>query len=204
MRRGPVALLFATLPEAEPFIKGLKLKRTVSAPFPVYKGRGLALVLSGIGKADAAMAAAWTCERLSPRVLVNLGAAGAVGKKLDPGDCLQISRAVEPDRPGLRTGAPREHFPEALKGFRNAVIATQDRPILSAADRRRLLRLADLADMETSAFIQACRRFGRSCFAFKFVTDAPGHSSGEDIVRGIRKHRDSFFSFFLSAVLPSL
>ena len=204
MRRGPVALVIADLLEAAPFIKGLKLKKAACGPFPVYKGKGLALVISGIGKSNAAMATAWACTALSPRLLLNLGAAGSTDGKFQPGDCLQIALAVEPERTHFRNGAPYEHRPATLKGLRCAVTATMDRAVLSGRDRKALARMASLVEMECAAFIQACRKFDRRCYAFKLVTDAPGHTSGADIVRNLKKYRDGFFSFFSSKILPKL
>lgn len=204
MRRGPVALIIADLLEAVPFIKGLKLKKTASGPFPVYKGKGLALVISGIGKSNAAMATAWACTALSPRILLNLGAAGSTDGKFQPGDCLLVALAVEPERKHLRSGATYEHRPDTMKGFRCAVTATMDRAVLSGRDRKAMARVASLVEMECAAFIQACRKFDRRCYAFKLVTDAPGHTSSADILRNLKEYRDSFFSFFSSKVLPRL
>lgn len=204
MRRGPVALIIADQLEAVPFIKGLKLKKVPSGPFPVYKSKGLALVISGIGRSNAAMATAWACTALSPRILLNLGAAGSTDGKFLPGDCLQVARAVEPERKHLRNGAAYEHRPATLKGFRCAVTATMDRAVLSGRDRKALARMASLVEMECAAFIQACHKFDRRCYAFKLVTDAPGHTSSADIIYNLKKYRDSFFSFFSSQVLPKL
>lgn len=203
MRKGAVTcLVFATELEAAPFLKGLGLKALRGRPFPAYRNRDLAAVICGIGKANAAMATAWACSFFSPRRLVNLGAAGALSLGLKPGDILQVAKAVEPDRPGLRSGRPHEHRPDILKGFPGAVISTMDRPALRPADRRALAPLAALADMESAAFIQACGRFGRECLVFKFVSDTPRHTGGADIVRNIKLHRRAFYAFFRSSVLP--
>ncbi len=205
MQRKPVTcLIMATLLEAEPFIKGLSLKRASSKPFPVYRAGNLAAVISGIGKANCAMATAYACLELGPRLLVNLGAAGATDAALPLGANLHVYLAVEFDRPGLRTKLPHEHSPEVLKGFSLAAIATQDRPALAAAERRVLAEKARLVDMESASFIQTCRKFGKKCYVFKFVTDTPAHTHGSAIVDNIEKYRDSFFEFFKSSVLTRL
>lgn len=83
MQKKPViCLVMATLLEAKPFIKGLALKRISARPFPVYQGGDLVAVISGIGKANCAMATACACLEFNPRVLVNLGAAGATDKSV--------------------------------------------------------------------------------------------------------------------------
>lgn len=205
MQRKPVTcLLMATLLEAKPFIKGLSLKRTSSKPFEVYRAGELVAVISGIGKANAAMATAFACLVFKPRLLVNLGAAGATDGALPLGANLHVYRAVEFDRPGLRTKEPHEHEPDVLKGFSLAAIATLDRPTLEAAERRALAEKTRLVDMESAAFIQACRKFGKKCYVFKFVTDTPAHTCGMDIVDNIEKYRDQFFDFFLHSVIGRL
>lgn len=205
MQKKPViCLVMATLLEAKPFLKGLSLKKISSKPFPVYGGGNITAVISGIGKANAAMAAAYACLELQPRLLVNLGAAGATDAALPLGANLHVYRAVEYDRPGLRSKMPQEHTPDILKGFSLAAIATQDRPALECGERRALAERARLVDMESASFIQACRQFGKKCYVFKFVTDTPVHTRGSDIVSNIEKYRDGFFEFFRQSVLPRL
>ncbi len=205
MRKAPVTcLVFATLLEAEPFIKGLSLYKVPAKPFPVYRAGGLVAVISGIGKANSAMAAAYACMKFSPVSLVNLGAAGATSRALPLGANLHVGLAVEYDRPGLRSKAPHAHIPDIMEGFPLAAIATLDRPTLNAAERRRVAGKTQLADMEAAAFIQACRKFGKKCYVFKFVTDTPGHDSGSAIVANIKKFRGRFFSFFRDSVAHRL
>lgn len=203
-KSGLTCLVFATALEAGPFIAGLRLGRLPGTPFPAYRRGKLCAVLCGIGKANAAMAAAWACGFFKPRRLVNLGAAGALARGRKLGEVLQVTRVVEPDRPVLGSGLPHEHRPDVFEGFPGAVLSTMDRPALRPADRRALSRLAELADMEGAAVIQACRAFGAGCHLFKFVTDRPGNPSSRDIVRNIRKFRKDFFLFFVSGVLPRL
>ena len=82
----PVAIILATMLEAEPFIKAFKLEETAGRPFPTYGGNDIILVISGIGKANGAMGTAYTCMKYSPGFILNLGAAG---------DNRELSRARE-------------------------------------------------------------------------------------------------------------
>jgi len=203
-KKSVTCLIIATLPEAKPFIKGLGLQRKSAKPFPVYRAGNLIAVISGIGKANSAMAVAYACLEFNPSKLVNLGAAGATDASLPLGANLHVCLAVEYDRPGLRTKAPNEHTPDILRGFPLAAMGTLDRPTLAAAERRILSKKTQLADMEGAAFIQACRTFGKKCYLFKFVTDTPAHARGGDIVSNILKYRGRFSGFFINSVLPLL
>ena len=194
----------ATHLEAKPFIGGLSLIRTDPKPFPVYRNKNLILVISGIGKANAAMACAFSCLKFNPSYVVNLGAAGATGDGHSLGEPLHVKKALEHDRPQFKSKAPHKHIPDILEGFSYAKIATLDRTVLDPAERQKLAKTADLIDMESASVIQACRKFKTKCYIFKFVSDTPGHTRDDDIVENIKKYRNSFFTFFRESVFPKL
>jgi nucleoside phosphorylase len=194
----------ATLLEAKPFIGGLSLIRLDSKPFPVYRNKNHILIISGIGKANSAMACAYSCLKFVPFCIVNLGAAGATGTGHTLGKPLHIKKVFDYDRPQFKSKSPHRHIPDTLEGFFYAKIATLDRPVLDPAERQTLSKAADLIDMESASVIQACRKFKTKCYIFKFVSDTPEHTRDNDIVENIRKYRNPFFTFFQESVLPIL
>lgn len=199
-----IGLVMATLLEAAPFIRDLGLKEQASEPFRLYGGGRVALIVTGIGKANAAMACGYLIQALRPVLVCNLGAAGAAGAGCALGECYHISRVIEPDRPGIRSGLPHEHLPDVLDGFPLAVLATQDKPLREAGESGAVAAVAQLADMEGAAVVQACRRFGARCFLFKFVSDTPGRRTNAEIVKNIELYRDAHSRFFKDSVLPRL
>lgn len=199
-----VGLVMATLLEASPFIRDLGLKEQTSEPFRLYGDGRVALIVSGIGKANAAMACACLIQTRRPALVCNLGAAGAASGGCALGECYHISRVIEPDRPGLRSGLPHEHLPDVMDGFAIAVLATQDRPLREPAESEAVAAVAQLADMEGAAVVQACRRFGVRCYLFKFVSDTPGRRANSEIVKNIELYRDAHSRFFRDLVLPRL
>jgi len=199
-----ICLVMATLLEAKPFIAGLSLTRLEQKPFPVYKNENHILIISGIGKANAAMACAYSCLKFAPSCVVNLGAAGATSERHALGKPLHIKKVFEYDRPQLRSKSPRKLIPDILEGFSYAKIATLDRPVIDPIERKKLSKTADLIDMESASIIQACRKFKTPCYVFKFVSDTPEHTKDNDIVENIRQYRNDFFSFFRESVLPLL
>ncbi len=205
MEKNPlICLVMATLLEAKPFIGGLSLIRLDYKPFPVYRNKNHILIISGIGKANSAMACAYSCLIFGPFCIVNLGAAGATGTGHSLGEPLHINKAVDYDRPQFKSKSPHHHTPEVFEGFSYAKIATLDRPVLDPDERHQLSRTADLIDMESASVIQACRKFKTKCYIFKFVSDTPEHTRDNDIVENIKKYRNSFFTFFRDSVLPIL
>jgi len=94
-------LIIATRMEAEPFIEGLGMKEIEVRPFPVYMGYDACMVISGIGKVNAAMATLYACLKFDPVWILNLGAAGATQESKELGKIYNIEKTVEPDRPHL-------------------------------------------------------------------------------------------------------
>jgi len=196
--------IMATMLEAKPFIPGLGLKPISGKPFPVFENKGRILVISGIGKANAAAAACYGCMTFAPARVINAGAAGALDAAHPIGAIYQISRVIEHDRPDIFSGKPVFHQPDPVDGINSAVLATGDRPVIDPAERKRLSAMAELADMEAAAIVQTCRTMGVFCHVLKFVSDVPGHTAGLDIINNIRAFRTPFFDFCLSTVLPEL
>jgi len=200
----PIGLIMATMLEAKPFVPALGLKEYDAKPFRIFGNGNISLVICGIGKANAAIACTYFIRSCNPASLCNLGAAGAVDERLSLGECLQVDKVIEPDRPDLETGNPSEHIPQIMDGFRCATLATQDKPVIDMAERKKIARLAQLVDMEGAAASQACRRFEKPCYLFKFVSDTPAHGQSSDIRMNISLYRDAFCEFFRKHVLPGL
>jgi len=104
----------ATMLEAKPFVLGMSLRQTRKIPFRLFQNDGILLIISGIGKANAAMATAYSCLKFKPACICNLGAAGATHSGYDLGEICHIQKIVEPDRPNLKTGKPCVHKPDLL------------------------------------------------------------------------------------------
>lgn len=196
-------IITATEREAGPFIKGLSLslERAEESPFKIYTGNGIALIISGIGKANAAMAALYLIEKYRPGRVYNIGVAGAASGKIEVGEIFHISKVAEPDRPRLSDGKTRILTPLVLEGFKTASLATQDRVILTAEERREASEYAELVDMEAASIIQACKLYGTRCCIFKIVSDTPEHDDTEMIQKNIKLVTESMFRFFVKSVL---
>ncbi len=192
----------ATRIEADPFIVGLRLDQVESAPFAVYGNGNVILIISGIGKTNAAVATAYLILKYAPVKVYNLGAAGATGDGARLGEIFHITHVLESDRPKIIGRKRRYIKPGVLEGFNDAALSTQDRPIVSADERDALAPHAALVDMEGAAVVQTCRMFNIKCYLFKIVSDTADHESDTDIVRNIMQVRQSLFDFFIETVAP--
>jgi adenosylhomocysteine nucleosidase len=195
-----VGIIIATHLEGVSFVDGFSLQPYEDRPFFVYRNEKIVLIISGIGKANAAMACIYLSMKFHPSCIYNLGAAGATDISFPLGSIYHINKVIEPDRPDLETGIPHEYIPDVVKGYPTAILATQDKPIREPVERQRISSEAELVDMEGAAVAQACRLLQIRCMLFKFVSD---NSQDHDIINNIIRYRDPFRKFFCKKVLSS-
>jgi len=197
-----IAIVMATMIEAKPFVLGMSMKKIGQKPFSLFRNDNVFLVISGIGKANAAMAAAYCCKEFYPSCICNLGSAGATVVSHSLGEIFHINKIFEYDRPEFITGNPHIHEPHVLDGFPIATLSTSDKAILDPEERKEVSKSADLMDMEGASVVQACRIFETKCYMFKYVSDTPEHTDDKDIINNIRLYRTQFYEFFLHSVMP--
>ena len=198
-----ICLITATKMEAEPFIEGLSMLEIEARPFRVYRGDDTCLIISGIGKVNAAIATVYACLKYDPAWILNLGAAGAVQDSEELGRVYNIQKTVEPDRIHLQKNSPYIQYPDILNGFDKATLATQDQAIIDVNGFREIAAFADLVDMEGASVVHASQRFDKKCLLFKFVTDTPEHAGqGKIIMENIKNLRGPFSDFILNSVIP--
>lgn len=196
-----IGVIMATMLEATSFIKSLAMKQCEKTPFSLFENETISLIISGVGKANAAAACTYLIITQKPTCICNLGAAGALESSQVLNATYHIDKAIEPDRPIFATGNPFEHFPDVLAGFPTATLATQDKAVICPEQRTKIASCAQLADMEGASLVQTCRYFQMRCYLFKFVSDT---LHDHQIVANIRKYRQDFCLFFRQAVLPAL
>jgi adenosylhomocysteine nucleosidase len=199
-----LTMVFATIIEAEPFIHALDMAHSQKSPFPIFSHNDMALIISGIGKANAAAAITYCSICCPSQYILNLGCAGALNPLYKQGDIFQISKAIEPDRPHLRTGTPYSHTPSLLPHFSNAILATQDKPVFDPDERLNLSHLADLADMEGAAAIQAAGRSSIPILLYKFVSDTIDDKDGDSTIPFVREYSKHFYNFVSREVISVL
>jgi adenosylhomocysteine nucleosidase len=199
-----IAIIMATGLEARPVLELLQLAQIEKRPCTLYRRDRLILAISGIGKANAAIAATYCCSLFRPSWILNLGAAGATSAQCGRGGIFHVTKVFEPDRPYLGSNEPYVQVPEVLPGFREATLATQDRPVIDLEARKNVSAYANLVDMEGAAALQSAHRFGIPCALFKFVSDTPDDIDTDTITGHVRDHGRVFARFVGEKVLPRL
>ncbi|MCR5413987.1 MAG: 5'-methylthioadenosine/S-adenosylhomocysteine nucleosidase [Kiritimatiellae bacterium] len=150
--------------------------------------RSAMVVVSGIGKANAAAAAQFAVQSGASE-LASVGVCGGFEPGMKPGDVYEVDRAVQYDfdlsavddkGPGFIDGRDTPYFALAACGlFPAKTLGTGDRFTESDADFPLLRRLGvGLRDMEGAAVAQVAETAGIPCRAIKCVTNTIGETAG--------------------------
>lgn len=156
--------------EARPLIQHLRLQKQACNDYDLYKGEGLNLIVSGVGKFAVAMACAWLqglhakSDPSGDIAWLNIGIAGHGYQPLGSGFLVHRISEQNGDRcwyPGFTFKRPCE----------SAALVSVD-----VAENRYLDNV--LYDMEGAGFFAACQRFSSAelIHCFKVVSD--NHFSG--------------------------
>jgi len=147
-----------------------------------FKGEEVLLVVSGIGKSNAAAATQFAISAGATEV-VNVGVAGGLDASINVGDVYNVAEAVQYDFDlsavnGTLVGTLDEYdtpyIPLECKG-EGVIIGSGDRFNDSDADNDLLSQLGvTVRDMECAAVAHVCHRAGIPCRAIKCITDVRG------------------------------
>ncbi len=180
--------------EAEPVLSAMEnVTETSAYGKKIYTGRlyGMetAVVLCGVGKANAASAAQLAIDRFSPEAIINVGNAGGLCGDMRAGDIYAVSAAVQYDfdltqpnggAPGTLDEFEENYLPLSVAaGFMTVKCGTGDRFNDSREDFLLLTEVlgAQVREMELGAIAQVCVHAGVKCYAFKAVSDVAGSGS---------------------------
>jgi adenosylhomocysteine nucleosidase len=222
----PVAILVALEVEARALVRQLA-RSTVSSPHlsvweGLLDGRRVVLLITGIGKVAAALAAQFACDVFDPQCLVAVGLAGATYGDGQPGQLIVASGALQHDmdaRPltkgkgtipslGIAVIPADSTWSDRLRlatarvvtkpdMVRSGVVLTGDQIVSSRDVRDRLVRdfpEGVCLDMETAAMAQVARQNGIPWAALRMISDAADENFnlGEVLGFGINTAADLF------------
>lgn len=156
----------------------------------LFAGRETAVVVSGIGKANAAAATQLALSEFRAERIFNIGVAGGLAPDMNVGDMFAVKDAVQYDFDlTMVNGTPMGTLNERTSPFIPLTLSPSWKmpaTTLGSGDRfndseddYRLLRSmgAGLRDMEVAAMAQVCERAGVPLFSVKWVSDVHGRGS---------------------------
>ena len=167
---------------AEPKEETLYGRRVVRG---TLNGEDTAVIVSGIGKGNAAAATQLALQLSGGAPVMNIGVVGAVDDSMSVGDLFEVSAAVQYDFDltainGTEMGTLNErkspYIPCAAAGRLPAkILGSGDRFNDSAEDNALLRRLGiGIRDMEGGAIAHVCELAGVPCSMWKCVSDVYG------------------------------
>ncbi len=145
------------------------------------------VVVSGIGKTNAAAATQLALQLTNATTICNLGVSGGFDPQMNAGEIYDVADAVQYDFDlshlnGTTVGTLDERtspfIPCAPSGrFKSARLGTGDRFSDDEGEARLMAQLGiGLRDMEGAAIAHVCETAGVQCVSFKCVTNVIGKS----------------------------
>src|SRR5579859_787416 len=170
---------------------------TVGPRLSIWESGGLVVMVGGVGKVAAAMAAQYACDVFKPRTMIAIGLAGAIEKRSRPGRVIVATGAVQHDIDGRPLTEGRGVIPglglsvitanpavaeTLLRAARiksedvlSGLVLTGDQIVTSRAVRDGLAKdFPDgvCIDMETAAIAQVAHQNGVPWSALRVTSDA--------------------------------
>lgn len=182
--------------EAHALVARMPRSESVGPRLTIWESGGLVVVVAGVGKVAAAMAAQYACDIFKPRCIVSIGLAGGLEGRVRPGRVIVASGAVQHDMdgrplteargviPGLGVSVIAAHPAVAdlllraarlrSEDARAGLVLTGDQIVTSSKVRDALAReFPDAAciDMETAAIAQVAHQNGVPWSALRVTSD---------------------------------
>jgi adenosylhomocysteine nucleosidase len=233
----PVALFAAIDAEARALVRHLGPSTRPSPQLSIWagviQGAPVVLVVTGVGKVAAALAAQFVCDSFNPRCAITFGLAGATASDVQPGHLIVASGAVQHDMdarpltdargtiPSLGMAVlPADHIlSEKLRRATDSVVEdpklvssglvlTGDQIVTSRDIRNSVLKdfpEGACFDMETAAIAQVAIQNGIPWAALRMTSDAADESFNLDEVIGFGIDRAAgLFEQIVRALLKDL
>ena len=168
-----------------------KAKNGKKLYFGTIENRNFVLIISGIGKVNAALATQYLIDNFPIDYIVNFGSVGGISDKTEICRYYAVDKCCQYDfdlsaLDNVPVGYIQDFdtvyfYPQTdkLKFLPNASLATSDRFTEKDADIKTVLDLkSTIFDMEGCAVAQVCTTNDKPIYIFKGVTDV--HGSGND------------------------
>jgi adenosylhomocysteine nucleosidase len=195
--RRPVAVIAALEQEAHALVGRMPRSETLGPRLSIWEGGGLVVIVAGVGKVAAAMAAQFACDVFRPRCVLTIGLAGGLEHEARQGQVIVATGAVQHDIDGRPLTSARGVIPgldisiiaadsavaEKLltaarlesKHVIPGVVLTGDQIVATAKVRDALAREfpgAACVDMETAAVAQVAHQNSVPWSALRVTSDS--------------------------------
>ena len=190
-----IGIVIASGIEASFFLALLNWQKIANQPFPVYKRRvdsankEAFIVVSGMGKVAAAVAAHLLICRYKVTQIFNPGVCGALRDvdDFEPGAIFCVQTAVEGDhKKGALPVSSEKCASKPFNMLPGARLVTCDQPVFDIKRKNSLSALGDLIDMEGAAVARVANMYACPCVLIKGVTDGAKEGDRSILVQNIK------------------
>jgi len=184
-----IAILLATMSEAQPLIDLLKAGKRLTQPFETYSFEALdrrpggLVVITGIGPKAAMAATEYAIRDRGATRILNVGICGALTHTVAPGHMCHITELVEGDILLKDPTTPSQPLPtESLwRSLPAARLVSVSEPVFGGESRTILAAHADMVDMEGYAIVKTCQQSGVAFQLLKVVSDRADDTGHEEL-----------------------
>ncbi len=151
-------IVCAIFSEAKALIEFYGLKLTAKKPFNIFENDDIALIISNIGKINAAVATAYIAALKKPDKIINIGICASVGKNRQIGSLYKIRSVIE-------TSSGKK----AVVSNEGEVLYCFDKPVENKNKPKENI----LIDMESYGFYAAASKFVKkeNIKIYKIISD---------------------------------
>src|SRR5256886_12218800 len=96
----PVTVIATIEQKAHVLVRRMTRAESVGPRLSIWEGGGLVVMVAGVGKVAAALAAQYACDVFKPRCLIGIGLAGGLEDGARPGQVIVATGAVQHDLDG--------------------------------------------------------------------------------------------------------
>jgi nucleoside phosphorylase len=199
-----IGIIYATLLEARSFLTRTGAQQTGDRPFSLFRlpNPAALVMISGMGKVAAALAAQTLIREKGCDRLINAGVCGILvdSPVLAPGLVMRVSEASEgPPGPGIQEGSvycTDNRWPD----LPTARLVTVERPVFDAHLRHRLAQWGELVDMEGAVVARVAGLYGATCAMIKGVTDMADDGQRTDLHRNLAAVSDAIAAHLVNGI----
>lgn len=181
-----ILFIAAMIEEARPVIDKLKLDHTGIKPFELYQNGDFALIISNIGKINAAAATAYGIVKFNPEMIYNIGLAGSINHDMHYGDIIAVQKVYQHDSYLPFDDERFAYFSEAVElatsvgAFKSGTLATGDSFVDNSELKKKIAKSAHLVDMEGHAVARVAQLHDVPLHMYKIISDNASESAHDD------------------------
>jgi len=189
-----IGIIFATLMEANPFLKKTCAQKVETRLFTIYmadmseNGGKIIICICGMGKVAAALATQKLICNYKIKAVINAGICGSLIAECKTKELFLISSALEGDLKEFgKLSAPYLCDNKFFTGMKKASLVTCDAPVFDSAIKKNFAKLADLVDMEGASVARTALMYGMPCMLVKGVTDIANSKSRVELKQNLNE-----------------